>query len=68
MNDPTDSVIHGPSTSNKIERWWRDLHERLEKFFKQQLTALLQRREYNPDFAHDRQLLAYIYVPIVQRE
>ncbi|CAB4009087.1 Hypothetical predicted protein, partial [Paramuricea clavata] len=64
----TDSVIYGPSTSNKIERWWRDLHERLEKFFKQQLTVLLQRRQYNPFFSHDRQLLAYVYVPIVQRE
>ncbi len=68
MNDPTDSVIYGPSTSNKIEWWWRDLHERLEKLFKQQLTALLQGREYNPHFAHDHQLLAYVYVPIVQRE
>ena len=33
MDDPTDSIIFGPSTSNKIERWWRDLHERLEVFF-----------------------------------
>ena len=33
MDDPTDPIIYGPSTSNKIERWWRDLHERLEKFF-----------------------------------
>ena len=39
MNDPTDSVIYGSSTSNKIERWWWDLHKRLEKFFKQQLTS-----------------------------
>ena len=28
MDDPTDSIIYGPSTSNKIERWWRELHER----------------------------------------
>lgn len=27
MNDPTDAIIYGPSTSNKIERWWRELHE-----------------------------------------
>ena len=33
MNDPTDSIIYGSSTSNKIERWWRELHERLKKFF-----------------------------------
>ena len=31
LDDPVDSVIYGPSTTNKIERWWRDLHERLEK-------------------------------------
>ena len=29
--DPTDLIKYGPSTSNKIERWWRDLHERMEK-------------------------------------
>ena len=33
FEDPTDSVCYGPSTTNKIERWWRDLHERLEKYF-----------------------------------
>ena len=49
MDDTTDSIIYGPSTSNKIERWWRDLHERLEAFFKEQLTTvLLRRREYDP--------------------
>ena len=68
MNDPTDSIIYGPSTSNKIERWWRELHERLEKFFKEQLTALLRGREYDPRVAIDRQLLAYVFIPVVQRE
>ena len=66
MDDPTDSIIHVPSTSNKIERWWRELHERLEKFFKEQLVALL-RREYDPHVALHRQLLAYVFIPIVQR-
>ena len=68
MNDPTDTIIYGPSTSNKIERWWRELHERLEKFFKEQLTMLLRGREYNPHSALDRQLLAYVFIPVVQRE
>ena len=63
-----DSIIYGPSTSNKIERWWRELHERLEKFFKEQLTVLLTGREYDPHVALDRQLLAYVFLPIVQRE
>ena len=68
MDDPTDSIIYGPSTSNKIERWWRDLHERLEVFFKEQLTVLLRRREYDPLNSTDRQLLAYVFIPIFQRE
>ena len=68
MNDPTDAIIYGPSTSNKIERWWHELHERLEKFFKEQLTILLRGREYEPHSALDRQLLAYVFIPVVQRE
>ena len=68
MNDPTDAIIYGPSTSNKIERWWRELHERLEKFFKEQLTMLLRGREYDPHSALDRQLLAYVFIPVVQLE
>jgi hypothetical protein len=48
MDDAVDSVIYGPSTTNKIERWWRDLHERLEKYLKEQLTQLLKGREYDP--------------------
>ena len=35
MNDHTDAIIYDPSTSNKIERWWRQLDERLDKFFKE---------------------------------
>ena len=68
MDDPTDSIIYGPSTSNKIERWWRELHDRLEKFFKEQLIALLRGREYDPHVALRRRLLAYVFIPIVQRE
>ena len=68
VDDPTDSIIYGPSTSNKIERWWCELHERLEKFFKEQLTTLLRGREYDPHSAVDRQLLAHVYIPVVQRE
>ena len=66
--DPIDSVVYGPSTSNKIERWWRDLHHRLEQYFKSQLTTLLNSREYDPRNDQHRQILAYVYIPIVQRE
>ena len=48
MDDPVEAVIYGPSTSNKIERWWRDLHKRLEKYFKIQLTQILRDRQYDP--------------------
>jgi len=68
MNDPADAIIKGPSTSNKIKRWWRELHERLEKFFREQLSVLLRGREYDPHGALDRQLLAYVFIPVVQRE
>ena len=37
FDDPMDCIAFGPSITNKIERWWRDLHERLEKFFKEPL-------------------------------
>jgi hypothetical protein len=64
MEDAVQAIIHGPSTSNKIERWWRDLHERLEKYFKIQLTQLLRDRQYDPHDMLNRQILAYVYIPI----
>ena len=68
MEDPTDSVIYGPSNANKIERWWRELHGRLEVYFKAQLSLLLKNMEYDPHNNLYRQVLAYIYIPVVQRE
>ena len=32
LDDPVHSVIYGPSTTNKIERWWEDLHETMNGF------------------------------------
>ena len=61
MEDPTDAVIYGPSTSNKIERWWKDLHERMEKGLKSYLNQLLSRCIYDPHNAMDRKILAYMY-------
>ena len=48
LDDPVDSVIYGPSTTNKIERWWRNLYERLKKYFKEQLVELLRKNLHNP--------------------
>lgn len=49
LEDPTDSVIYGPSTENKIERWWRELLDRMERFFKVQLNQLLEDGSYERD-------------------
>lgn len=49
-----ESVIYGPSTENKIERWWRELLERLERFYKQQLNNLLESGSYDPTDEDDR--------------
>ena len=45
--DGTDCVMHGPSTQNKIERWWRELHHRMETYFKEQLKRLLESGQYD---------------------
>ena len=68
LEDPMVSVVFGPSTTNKIERWWRDLHERLEKYFKQHLSELLSSGEYDPHSILDRKLLYYVFKPIIERE
>ena len=66
--DGTHFVLYGPSTTNKIERWWRELHERMEKFFKLQLLDLLNRKIYDPHNLVDRKLLAFVFIPVIQRE
>ena len=60
FDDPVDSVVYGPSTSNKIERWWT----RLEQYFKSQLTTLLNSREYDPHNDQHRQILAYVILSL----
>ena len=54
LDDATESVLYGPSTQNKIERWWRELLERMERFFKQQLFLLVENGEYDPSDETDR--------------
>ena len=61
-------VLFGPSTSNQIERWWKELHERLEKFYKKDLNWLKTQLKYDPDNEDDRQMLAFILIPVIQRE
>ena len=47
--DSANCVVYGPSTENKIERWWRELLERLDRFFKDQLRKLLEDGDYERD-------------------
>jgi len=68
LDNPIDSIVYGPSTSNQIERWWRELHDRLEKYFKIGLLELLHQGHYSPHVKHDRDILSFVMVPIVQRE
>jgi len=63
-----ESIIYGPSTSNQIERWWRELHEKLERYFKVILMKLKTRGHYNPNTQLDRDLIAFIMVPILEHE
>lgn len=54
LQNATDSVLYGPSTQNKIERWWRELLDRMERFFKQQLTTLVEDGDYDSTDETDR--------------
>ena len=65
---PEDTVHFGSSTTNRIERWWGEIHEWMEKFFKRQLLELLERGYYDREDESDRDIMAYIYIPIIQRE
>jgi len=49
-----EAVLYGPSTQNKIERWWRELLERMERFFKDQLKALVESGDYDSSDQIDR--------------
>lgn len=68
QDDEPVTVFYGPSTNNKIERWWRDLHNRFERFFKRQLSMLLEQGHYDPSNQTDRHLLAFIFIPVIQKE
>ncbi|XP_046862205.1 uncharacterized protein LOC124455590 [Xenia sp. Carnegie-2017] len=68
LHNALDAIIYGPSTQNKIERWWRDLLERMERFFKEQLKCLVESGDYDSSDQNDRDLLAYVYIPIIQKE
>ena len=47
-------IKYGPSTANKIERWWRELHHRMETYFKDQLKYLVESGHYDQTSHLDR--------------
>ena len=57
-----DTVECGPSTSNRFERWWPELHERFGIFFTFQLQQLLEQGFY------DRKDTGICFYSILQRE
>lgn len=50
----SNCALYGPSTANKIERWWRELHHRLETIFKEQLSELVSNGDYDQTSQIDR--------------
>ena len=52
--DATDSLLFGPSTENRIERFWKELLERMERYFKDQLKKLLDDGEYDRENSFHR--------------
>ena len=54
IRDASETVLYGPSTQKKIERWWRELLERMERYFKAQLNKLLEDGQYDPSNENDR--------------
>ena len=32
----------------KVERWWKEFHQRLDKFYKENLARLKNQYHYNP--------------------
>ena len=46
FDDPMDSIVYGPSTMNKIERWWCDYHEKFEKLSRD-CSTLIKRYQHS---------------------
>lgn len=63
-----DGVIVGPSTDNKIERFWRDVREKVVDNIKPTLRALYEEGRYDPTSQDDRDILSGVFIPIIQKE
>ena len=67
LEDPSKSIIFGKPTRNQNERRWRELHDSLEKYFKKQLMHLLEQDHYDPQNEIYRSIIAYGYIPVLER-
>ena len=67
MSDPTDTITYDSSTSNKIERWWRELLERMEAYFKSQLSTLLEDGLYDPQDEIERYIKIILFENLAQK-
>ncbi|KAK2564030.1 hypothetical protein P5673_012245 [Acropora cervicornis] len=65
--DPSDTVVYGPPTENQIERWWRDLHERMEKYYEGHLCLLKDQGHYDSHDDKDR-LIDYAFPQRIHSE
>jgi len=53
VGDGTECVFCGPSKQNKIETGWKELLERMERFFKIQLGTLVEDSDYDASDDND---------------
>jgi hypothetical protein len=62
-------VIYGPSTSNvTIERFWNLSNTSVVALLKPHLQKLRSELLYDPNENFDRDLLAYLFIPVIQSE
>ena len=64
LKDAIESITKGCSTANETEHRWCDLHERLENYFKLQLTSLRTRQMNDQHNLEHRPLRAYVYISV----
>ena len=66
--DPTTTVRFGASVDNKIERLWLDIRLKVVDKFKKELIYLQRNGFYDAESEEERDILAYSFIPVVQRE
>lgn len=67
LEDAKKSILYGPSTENKMARWWRELLERMEAYFKSQLSTLLEDGLYDPQDEKDSYIKIILFGNLAQK-